>query len=177
MNRKAVLETERLSLHEFAEASPEEAAFVARLLNDPDFLRYIGDRGVRTPAQACDYLRNGPLASYRANGFGLYRVVRKADGASMGMCGLLRRPTLAHADLGYALLPEFRGQGYVAEAAAGVLAQARDELRMDTVLAVVDPANTASIRLLDGLGFFYRQPVRLAEDDIELHLFAWKPER
>ena len=126
MNLSPVLETERLRLFELSEHAPGDTAFVLEMLNDPDFLRYIGDRGVHSLAQAVDYLRDGPVASYRLNGFGLYRVERREDGAAVGMCGLIKRPPLAHPDLGYALLPRFRGHGYVAEAARAVLAAARN---------------------------------------------------
>nr|WP_295374565.1 GNAT family N-acetyltransferase [Pseudoxanthomonas sp.] len=176
MNLSPVLETGRLRLYELSEHAPGDAAFVLELLNDPDFLRYIGDRGVHDLAQAADYLRDGPVASYRLNGFGLYRVERREDGAAVGLCGLIKRPPLAHVDLGYALLPRFRGHGYVAEAARAVLASAQTR-GMTTVLAVVDPDNAASIRTLRGLGFEYRDRVRLAADDIELKLFAWQSDK
>lgn len=176
MNLSPVLETERLRLFELSEHAPGDTAFVLELLNDPDFLRYIGDRGVHSLAQAVDYLRDGPVASYRLNGFGLYRVERREDGAAVGMCGLIKRSPLAHPDLGYALLPRFRGHGYVAEAARAVLAAAREQ-GIATVLAVVDPDNAASIRTLQGLDFGYREMVRLAADDIELKLFAWQSDK
>lgn len=176
MNLSPVLETERLRLFELSEHAPGDTAFVLELLNDPDFLRYIGDRGVHSLAQAVDYLRDGPVTSYRLNGFGLYRVERREDGAAVGMCGLIKRPPLAHPDLGYALLPRFRGHGYVAEAARAVLAAAREQ-DIATVLAVVDPDNVASIRTLRGLDFEYREMVRLAADDIELKLFAWQSDK
>jgi len=176
MNLSSVLETERLRLFELSEHAPGDTAFVLELLNDPDFLRYIGDRGVHSLAQAVDYLRDGPVTSYRLNGFGLYRVERREDGAAVGMCGLIKRPPLAHPDLGYALLPRFRGHGYVAEAARAVLAAAREQ-DIATVLAVVDPDNVASIRTLRGLDFEYREMVRLAADDIELKLFAWQSDK
>jgi len=176
MNLSPVLETARLRLYELSEHAPGDAAFVLELLNDPDFLRYIGDRGVHDLVQAAGYLRDGPVASYRLNGFGLYRVERREDGAAVGLCGLIKRPPLAHADLGYALLPRFRGHGYVAEAARAVLGAARGQ-GMTTVLAVVDPDNAASIRTLRGLGFEYRDNIRLAADDIELKLFAWQSDK
>ncbi|MCL6711540.1 GNAT family N-acetyltransferase [Pseudoxanthomonas sp. z9] len=176
MNLSPVLETERLRLFELSEHAPGDTAFVLELLNDPDFLRYIGDRGVHSLAQAADYLRDGPVASYRLNGFGLYRVERREDGAAVGMCGLIKRPPLAHPDLGYALLPRFRGNGYVAEAARAVLAAAREQ-DIATVLAVVDPDNAASIRTLRDLDFGYREMIRLAADDIELKLFAWQSDK
>lgn len=177
MEYNTVLETERLRLCQLSDDSQDDRRLVLDLLNDADFLRFIGDRGVRDLEQAAHYLREGPIASYRANGHGLYRIERKHDGASLGMCGLVRRAALPGPDLGYALLPRYRGLGYVAEAGLAVLGDAHARLGLDEVLAVVDPENAASIRCLRAMGFAYREPVRLSADDIELHLFGWQPPR
>ena len=167
-----MIETDRLDLHELSADSADDAAFILRLLNEPSFIRNIGDRGVRNLGDAAAYLRKGPVASYRDHGFGLYRMDAKASGEPIGMCGLLKRDTLDDADLGYALLPEFCGHGYAVEAATAVLAHARATLGLGRILAITDPANRASMRLLEKLGFRLEKQVRLSEDDIELNLFA-----
>lgn len=130
-----------------------DAPFLVALLNDPDFLRNIGDRGVRTEADACGYLDAGPLASYAQYGFGLWCCERLDTGEPVGMCGLLRRDTLPHADVGYALLPKARGHGFAREAVAGVLAYARDTLRLPAVVAIVSPGNERSMHVLESLGY------------------------
>lgn len=167
-----VIETKRLSLHELSADDANDVAFIFRLLNEPSFLKNIGDRGVHSLQDAHGYLLKGPMASYLANGFGLYRVQEKASGKAAGLCGLVKRATLQDADLGYALLPEFCGQGYAVEAAMAVLAEARARLHIDRIVAITDPRNLSSIRVLEKLGFRYEKKVRLAADDIELKLFA-----
>ena len=169
---KAIIETQRLSLHELSADCSDDVAFILRLLNEPSFLKNIGDRGVHSLEDTYNYLRIGPMASYRANGFGLYRVQVKASGATAGMCGLVKRATLQDVDLGYALLPEFCGQGYAVEAATAVLADARARLRIDRIVAITDPRNQASVRVLEKLGFSYEKMVQLTPDAIELKLFA-----
>ena len=146
---RLILETGRLRLHELADT---DTGFIVELLNDPDFLRFIGDRGVRSHDDALRYLAEGPHASYAANGFGLWRVERREDSAIVGMCGLLRRETLPHPDIGYAYLPAFRGQGYAVEAAAAVLGHAFGTLGLPRVLAIVTPANAGSVRVLERAG-------------------------
>lgn len=143
-------ETPRLRLRELQLA---DAPFVLRLLNEPGFHRYIGDKGVRDLAQAETYLQDGPLASYRAHGFGLWCVERREDGAAVGMVGPLRRDWLPDADIGYALLAEFAGHGYAREAAAAVCALAARQFGLSRLLAIVNHDNAASIRLLEALGF------------------------
>ena len=146
---RLILETPRLRLREL---DAGDADFIVALLNDPDFLRYIGDRQVRTPADALRYLADGPQASYATNGYGLWRVERRADGAVIGMCGLLRRETLPHPDIGYAFLPAYRGEGHALEAGAAVLRHGLEILRLPSLLAIVTETNAGSLRVLERLG-------------------------
>lgn len=167
-----MLETERLALHAFDADSEGDVAFMHRLLNEPSFLRNIGDRGVRSLEDAHAYLLKGPLASYAANGFGLYRMQVKAGGTTIGTCGLVKRATLDYADLGYALLPEFCGMGYAVEAAAAVLAHGHGALGLPRILAITNPDNTASIRVLQKLDFMFQDMVQWSPDTLPLKLFA-----
>lgn len=145
-----VTQTERLVLRRFTAG---DAPFILRLLNEPSFLHNIGDRGVRTLADAARYLEAGPIASYARHGFGLWLAALKATGEPIGMCGLLRRDHLPHPDVGYALLPEFCSYGFAREAAAATLELGWRELGLERILAIVSPTNAASIRLLESLGF------------------------
>ena len=158
-----VLETERLQLCHLALA---DAPFILTLLNEPSFLRYIGDRGVRSLLDARRYLETGPIASYAHNGFGLWLAVRKADGAALGLCGLLRRPTLDAPDLGYAFLPAYWSQGYASEAAAAALDYGQRGLGLGRIVAIVAPENYRSIKLLEKLGFQFEQLRRAGGDDV-----------
>lgn len=143
-------ETSRLRLREL---QLPDAPFVLRLLNEPDFHRHIGDKGVRDLAQAEAYLQEGPLASYRAHGFGLWCVERRDDGERLGMVGLLRRDWLPDPDIGYALLARFAGHGYAREAAEAVCGLGARQFGIERLRAIVNPDNAASIRLLQALGF------------------------
>jgi RimJ/RimL family protein N-acetyltransferase len=164
-----VLETERLVLRRL---TADDAAFILELLNDPAFLRYIGDKGVRSHADACRYIESGPVASYERHGFGLYRVELKDGGEPIGMCGLLKRDYLPDADIGFALLPRYRSQGYAFESASAVLAHARDTLGLMRVLAITTPDNVASIDLLEDLGFRFERMARPAENEPEVRVFS-----
>ena len=151
-----ILETERLSIRRF---TLSDTTFILQLLNDPDWKKYIGDRGVRNLDDARAYLVNGTLKNYRRLGFGFYMVERRSDGVAMGMCGLIKRPRLDDVDIGYAFLPAFRGKGYARESAEAVLAYARDELNLDRVSAIVTPNNERSIQLLEKIGLRYERMV------------------
>lgn len=142
------------------------------LLNDPSFIRNIGDRQVRTLDGAKAYITNGAVASYTRNGFGLYLVELKESGESIGICGLIRRNTLNDVDIGYAFLPGYWSKGYAIESALAMKQFAQEVVGLKRMVAVVDPENLGSIRLLEKLGMKFESMVKLSEDDIELKLFS-----
>jgi len=164
-----ILETERLILRQLTQ---EDAKFIFELLNDPSWIQNIGDRNIRTLDDARSYIEKGPRASYEKNGFGLYLIALKETGESVGMCGLIRREGLEDVDIGYALLPKFWSKGYAVEAARATKAYAKDVVGLNRLVAIVDPANEGSIRVLEKIGLRYEKMVRLSADDIELKLFG-----
>lgn len=145
-----LFETERLKLRTF---TLRDAPFMYQLVNDPEWIKYIGDRHVRSITDAEQYLRNGALKSYMLNGFGPGLVILKETGESIGMCGLFRRPYLEDVDLGFAFLPAYRGQGFAYEIALATLEYAWKELGVKKVMAFTAKENEASLRLLKKLGF------------------------
>lgn len=164
-----VTATERLLIRQMQEI---DAAFVVELVNDPAWIRYIGDNGVRTVADAERYIRNGPVAMYAERGFGLYVVELKGSSEPIGICGLIKREGLPDVDLGFAFLPRHRRRGYAREAALGVLAYARGVLGLSRIVAIVSQDNAPSCRLLEILGFQREGRVRLKAGDAELALYA-----
>jgi ribosomal-protein-alanine N-acetyltransferase len=166
--RVQVIETGRLILRRLHEG---DAPFIFELVNDPAWLRYIGDKGVRTLDDARNYIRNGPMAMYAQHGFGLYCVELRENAAPIGVCGLLKRNTLPDADIGFAFLPAFRAQGFARESAAATLDYARQTLSFERVVAIVSPDNQDSARLLEKIGFHLERAVQLTEGD-PVNLFA-----
>ena len=162
-------ETDRLRLRTISE---DDANFILALLNEPAFIRNIGDRGVRTPDNARGYIRDRVMRSYERFGFGMYLVERKVDGLPLGICGLVRRETLADVDIGFAFLERYWSQGYASESAAAVMVYAKEQLGIGRIVGIVDPANSGSMRVLEKLGLKAARLVRLSEDDIELKLFT-----
>jgi RimJ/RimL family protein N-acetyltransferase len=168
-----VLQTARLALRPF---TLDDAAFILELVNDPSFLRYIGDKGVRSEDDARRYLRDGPLASYARFGFGLYAVELTDGRAPIGMCGILKRDALPDPDLGFAFLPRHRSQGFALEAVSAVLADARARHGLTRILAITSLENARSIALLEKAGFRFDRLARLSEGADEVRLFAREAE-
>ena len=165
-----VLETERLILRRL---TVEDDAFIFELLNDPAWLRFIGDKGVRTREDARDYIRKGPMAMYERVGFGLYLTERKGDGVPIGLCGLIKRDSLEDVDLGFAFLPEFRKQGYAHESASATLVYGKSVFGLKRIVAIASPDNSRSTLLLEKLGMKFLKAVKLAQDEDEVSLYAF----
>jgi ribosomal-protein-alanine N-acetyltransferase len=164
-----VLATERLVLRWLAE---EDAGFILELTNDPDWLRHIGNGGIRTLDDARGYIATGPAAMYARLGFGLYAVELRESGTPVGICGLIKRDWLEDVDVGFAFLPRFRGMGYAREAASATLEYARSALGLCRIAAIFSPDNDASIRLLAKLGLSFERMARPAADGEEVCVFG-----
>ena len=164
-----VFETDRLILRCLR---PQDAAFILELVNDPDWLRYIGDKGVRNLDDARGYIEGGPMAMYAKVGFGLWRVERKEDGEPIGICGLIKRDTLDDIDIGFAYLPRFRGFGYAREAARATLDHGAKVVGLRRIIAITSPDNAASGRLLEAIGLKFERLLDLARND-PVRLYAW----
>ncbi|ENM5787285.1 GNAT family N-acetyltransferase [Vibrio metoecus] len=166
-----VTETRRLVIRHFEHGDTQ---FIIRLLNEESFIRYIADKNVHTTEDALNYLTNGPIASYHANGFGLNMVELKACGTPIGMCGVIKRPELQQPDLGYAFLPEHWRKGYAEEAAIAVLHHAFQHFYFQQLLAITLPNNQASNALLKKIGFTLLGSCELYGDENNLYRYQHK---
>ena len=162
------LETERLTLREL---TTDDVEFILRLLNEPSFLRFIGDKGVRNLEDARQYILNGPVASYKQNGFGLYLVVLNPTNTAIGMCGLIKRESLDDVDIGFAFLPEFWNKGYAFESASAVFSYGKDVLKLPRIVAIANKDNVTSGKLLEKLGLHFDRLIDLNGDGDETKLF------
>jgi RimJ/RimL family protein N-acetyltransferase len=171
VSESRILETERLILRELAHS---DADFVLRLLNTPGWLQFIGDKQVRSVSDAIQYLNNGPIASYREHGFGLWLVWHKDREMPIGMCGLIKRQFLDDVDIGFAFLPEFFGSGFGYEIAAATMWYAKNELKIPKIVAITKPNNIASIKLLLKLDLHFVKQVEISLDDV---VFLFEPKK
>lgn len=163
---KIILETQRMNLREF---NSEDAPFIIELLNSEGWLKYIGERNFKTTEDAIKYLENGPIKSYAENGFGLMMVEIKDDKTPIGMCGIIRRTTLEHPDIGFAFLPQFMGKGYATEIATATMKYAKNELHLPVIFGITLPENIRSIQLLEKSGLKFEKNIMM--DNEELMLF------
>ena len=164
-----ILETERLILRRF---TLDDTAFILELLNTEGWIKYIGEKNVKTIDQAREYLENGPLKSYRNNGFGLALVELKVDHVPIGMCGLISRNYLDHLDVGFAFLPNHTGHGYAFEIVKKTVEHAFVEFREEKVFAITLPRNYSSIKLLTKVGFQYNKNFITPDTNEELCLYS-----
>jgi RimJ/RimL family protein N-acetyltransferase len=163
------LTTERLLIREL---SIVDASFMFRLMNSPNWIRFIGDRNVKTIAEASNYISSRIISSYRNNGFGLYLVTMKNTREPIGICGLVKREGLHHPDLGFAILPQYERMGYASEAAAAVLEYAGNTLRLKQVEGITTKSNAASVSVLEKAGMKYVENIKLPGDEADFMLFT-----
>ena len=164
-----LIETKRLRLREY---TIEDAPFSYELMNSEGWLKYIGDRNIKTIPDAVAYIEKYYLPSYELNGHGAYIVILKESGKPIGTCGLYKREDLKHPDVGFSFLTEYIGKGFAFEAAQAVLKFANDSLNIKTILGFTLPTNKDSIKLLQKLGLKQKGSYFLKDDPGELLLFS-----
>lgn len=163
-----VLETDRLVLRRL---TSEDASFILELLNDPSWIKNIGDKGVRTLEDARRYIAEGPNAMYERFGFCLYLVQLKEEGTPIGLCGLIKRDLLKDVDIGFAFLPRYWSKGYAYEAASAVMEYGRSVLNLKKIVAITAPHNESSAKVLEKIGLKYHKMIAFSNDDDQVRLF------
>jgi len=168
---KTLLETERLKLRELV---TDDAGFLYKLMNDPAWLQFIGDRNIKTIEAAKEYITYKIRPGYEKFGFGFYLTSLKENDAPIGVCGLVKRPTLEHIDVGFAFMPGYRRRGYGYESSVAILDYAKNVLGIDYIVAITDLDNIGSIKLLEKLGLKFEKTIQLDGEDKQCRLFVPK---
>ena len=163
-----IIETSRLIL---SELKTEDAAFILKLYNDPDFITYIGDKGIKSIQDAENFIDTGPRQSYKDYKHGLYLVQLK-DATSIGICGLLKRENLNFPDIGFAILPDHRKMGFIYEASKALIQDAKRRLHFKNILAITSPDNKAAIKLLIKLGFIFKEMIKIDSNNKPTQLYT-----
>ena len=147
----------------FREIGPLDASFIQKLTNTSGWLQHIGDRGTKTLIGCLEYIARAYTEPYEQKGFGLWAVVNRSTQQTMGVCGLVSRLDAPAPDLGFALLPEFEGQGWIRASSHIVLQHAQEILRLPMVDAYANEDNARSRKTLEALGF---QHLKCAENPL-----------
>ncbi|WP_157972802.1 GNAT family N-acetyltransferase [Aureibaculum luteum] len=166
-----LLSTSRLEL-DFA--TKKDAAFLFELMNDPAYLKNIGDRNIKTITDAENFIADKYIKSYKDNGYGYYIIKLKENLKPIGICGIVNREEMSFFDIGYAVLPEHRNKGFAYEATKALYDFAQSTLKINEIAAITDPENHESIALIKKLGMKYKKKIQLPNDDIECHLYSNK---
>ena len=145
-----LLETPRLLIRSFKQF---DALFLLKLMNTPEWLRFIGERNIRSEEDAINHIETNLVTSYTQHGFGFWCVIEKETRVPVGMNGLIKRDNLEDVDHGFAFLPEFTGRGFAYESSRSILNYARDVLEINKLIAITDQDNTRSQALLEKLEF------------------------
>jgi RimJ/RimL family protein N-acetyltransferase len=161
-------ETERLILNP---TSVKDAEFVLELMNTPKWLKYIGDRGVKTLQDAEKYIEANYVVQRKRLGFSTYTVISKKDREKLGLVGLYDREGISGIDLGFAFLEKYEGQGYAQESSEKLLNLAYEEFGISELKAITNTDNIASQKLLKRLGFKEIGLTKLSKEKDQVLLF------
>jgi RimJ/RimL family protein N-acetyltransferase len=165
-----IAETQRLIV---SKVTIGDAPFFVELMNTPHWLKYIGDRHIKTIKHAEDHLNKTILKSYKDFGFGFYKLLLKQEqNKTIGVVGLVKRKQLEHVDIGFGFLPNYEGKGYGYESSLEIIKLAKNKFNLKKITAITDPINTNSIKLLEKLGLTFEKKVIPFDDGKELLLFA-----
>ncbi len=156
-------ETERLLL---SKITLEDTPFIFELVNTPLWIKFIGERNIRTHDDAKKYIEK----LMHTAGLTYWVVKLKPSLTDLGVITFIKRDYLEHSDIGFAFLPQYMGKGYAFEASKVVLNHVLKELKMHTVVATTLQDNTSSIRLLEKLGLHFEK--RITEEDLELLVYS-----
>ena len=164
-----ISKTKRLLLRE---ASTDDSEFILKLINEPAWKKFISNHSIDTIAKASEYIEQKMLAMYQKIGFGLWIVEKIDDSVPIGICGLLKRDSLQSIDLGFAFLAKYWGHGFALKATIASLIYAKSEIKANKIVAITNPLNTRSVKLLEKAGFIYESKFSHPGSDDILSLYA-----
>lgn len=164
-----VIDTERLCMRP---VTIDDSELMLSVWNDPDFIRNVADRGIRTEGQAREAISSGALKLFDDFGYGPCCLSLKSDGTMIGICGLFKRENLADPDIGFAVLPEYCGKGYAGEAATAVIDYSRDVMGLSGLTAIVSSGNKPSIGLIEKLGMSFERMITMPGESEAIRLYA-----
>jgi len=161
-------ETERLILKPTSES---DSRLIFELLNTPKWLKYIGDRNIKTVDDAKDYIKKKMIPQLERLGYSNYTLIRKQDNQKIGTCGLYDREGLNGIDIGFAFLPEYEKKGFAFESSNKLKEIAFSEFDLKIISAITTKDNISSQKLLEKLGLKFTKTTKIPNDDKELLLY------
>ncbi|MGB5819450.1 MAG: GNAT family N-acetyltransferase [Saonia sp.] len=164
-----ITETKRLLIEQ---ANLADSLFFLKLMNSTNWIEFIGDRGITSEEKASEYIRKSLLDSYTRHGYGLFKISFKETALPIGICGFIKRDYLNHADIGFAILPEYEGKGYAYEAMQATMTYGRNILKLHPILGITTHKNSKSQHLLSKIGLRLIKPIKSPENEKEFLLFS-----
>lgn len=158
-------ETERLIMKL---ADLDDADFFLELYNTPSFIKYIGDRNLRTKEDAEDYIKNRFFPQIEKLGFGNYVVILKENQTKIGAVGIFEREGLDVLDIGFSFLEKYEGKGYAYESANRLKEVAAIDFGVKKLSAITTKDNFSSQKLIEKLGLKFQKIITIPNDDAEL---------
>lgn len=166
----SIITTDRLTLREVL---LDDSPFILSLISEAAWRQFISDHSITTLEETERYIEERLISLYKKWNYGLWLVELKSNQQALGICGLVRRPTLPTMDLGFGFRQQFWGQGYAYEAAVACQHYAHTEYHAETLLAITNPENSRSQKLLKKIGFQYNETKSLSDADDPVAIFQY----
>lgn len=154
------IETERLTLRMF---KPEDAEPLHRIWSDPVVMKYIDWRPTFEGVKMALTLQG---MYWREHGFGQWAMALKDEGTFIGYAGFKQLEQTPEVELLYGIDKPYWNKGYTTEAARACLGYAFDKTALDRIVAVVNPDNIASWRVLEKVGMRREKIARYYDKDL-----------
>jgi len=163
------IKTKRLTLRP---TQIEDAPFAMEMVNAPKWIKMIGDRKVHDLEAAKKYVQKAIDVFDTEKGIGQWIIMNNESKEKVGVTGLYKREGLEHADIGFALLEKFEGNGFAFEATKAVMDHVIKSTNISRIEGITIEINQPSRKLLEKLGLRFEKYIRLPDDPVELMLYA-----
>lgn len=144
---------------------PADDAFMLELMNTPGWLRFIGDRNIRTLSDAHKYIEN-VLSDKEIL---IWKIKHLESNTLLGIVTFIKRNYLDYPDIGFALLPGYCGQGFAFEASQILLTYIRNTHSTTKVLATTLADNASSVKLLIKLGMQFEKSINVNTETLQVY--------
>ncbi len=166
---EAVFETERLIVRQWRDSDLPDLMAV---YGDADAVQWVGDGQPITEKECNDWL-GVTRRNYKKRGYGMFAVELKAEPGVIGFCGIVHPGGQQEAEVKYAYLRRFWGQGLATEALLGLIRYGFREHGLTHMIATTAPENFASHAVLSKAGMI-RGALRADEDGGFTQLFVYE---
>jgi RimJ/RimL family protein N-acetyltransferase len=159
------MQTERLVFSPWSESDWLDFKPIA---TDSEVVRYISE-GQPWPDERIQEFVRRQMRCLRERSYCLWKLLEPGAGRMVGFCGMQPLSNSAEIEIGWWLARSHWGRGLATEAARAALRDGFERVGLRRIVAIAQPANRASLRVMEKLGMHYEQDTRHKGIDVVLY--------